>query len=628
MKGRDVARCARAQVGKSYKWATAGPNTFDCSGLTSYCYGQAGVTISRSSYDQAKLGTSVPLDKVEEGDILVYGGGSHVGVVVGPDRAVHALNEDLDIKEVSISQANLDLPFDGARRIIPKDDGAGSAPGGSSVSVTPQSNFRNLGNTDRESFTTQLSRTVTPGFTPPPLAEADAIYDALFMDGLTRLGAAMAWIERSNETNDADLQYYGRNLRNLWAVKNPNGTWARYESYAAAARMWRERILGPTYADLTTVADFIARYAPWSDGNDPQRYGQRVAALVNSMPLMDEEPPVEEPQVGFKVWNIPGLGQIKLPESITVEVILTPVGVHRPARRITPTGSTLHETGNRGYSAGARMHSNWQDGCTQGHPDGYVGVSMYVENRLVIIKIPLNESSIHSGDWRNNSHPSMEVCVNASRNAEQTEDTAMWMQAAILLARGQNAQDHLYPHTPSGCPAIINSRGRWPSIEQGVDERIALLRSGGSIPPAEEYAESKPIPKEWDGTDYVRESDGHRFYALQRVFVTNKETAARQSASPTSRKVRRNLRAGEAFLSYYITEGAEGMWLISQYGSRIFAADCTPRLGVLIGTEWRGDMPDAEDQIIIDDPSHGLSATDVPEDAPAIEKQTFMQADS
>lgn len=423
-----------------------------------------------------------------------------------------------------------------------------------------------------------------------------------------------------------------------------------FPNFTAAFSEFKRRITSPNDAYLSvgveTLGEYIERYLMgWIPG-DPNRpnppgesmdnlklYKSQIISRSNARaehygreggesPEEPEEP--AGPLEGFVSWDVPGLGYpLILPEGITVEVILTPVGVHRPGRKIDRTGSTLHETGNRGNGSGARMHSNWQDGCTQGHPDGYVGVSMYVENRLVLIKIPLNENSIHSGDWRNNAHDSMEVCVNADRNARVTEDTAMWVKASVLHGKGQNAKDHLYPHHPSGCPAIINGRGGWHGIEDGVDERITVLRSGGSVPPSVEYAEAFPVSKEWDGTDYVR-NDGHRFYALQRVFVTAKDTPALQSADPQAPKVRADLKKGEAFLSHYITEGAGGMWLVSQFGSRILAADCLPRLGVLNGTVWMGDQSDDVEDIILNEAHRGLSAAEVPEDAPALDKATFM----
>lgn len=121
--GSCVARCAERQVGKRYVWATAGPNTFDCSGLVAYCVKQCtGKEISRSSYDQARLGT--PVAQPQRGDILIYGNGSHVGIATAPNRQVTALNKGAGVITAAIP-GNMGLPYNGARRIV---SGAPSAP--------------------------------------------------------------------------------------------------------------------------------------------------------------------------------------------------------------------------------------------------------------------------------------------------------------------------------------------------------------------------------------------------------------------------------------------------------------------------------------------------------------------
>ena len=116
--------CALAQVGKPYVWATAGPDTFDCSGLVAYCYEAAtGHAISHSSHAQYRLGRGVSANRghLEPGDLVFYDtagdGAGHVGIVVGPDRAVHALNPAIGVGETGIHGANLGGPYLGARRL-------------------------------------------------------------------------------------------------------------------------------------------------------------------------------------------------------------------------------------------------------------------------------------------------------------------------------------------------------------------------------------------------------------------------------------------------------------------------------------------------------------------------------
>ena len=116
----DFVRCARAQVGKRYVWATAGPDTFDCSGLVAYCYRQAtGRTITRSSEDQYRLGKSVEQGAMEPGDLVFWGHGQadHVGIYAGSGDVVNALNEQRGVI-VSKLGAEYGLPYLGARRLL------------------------------------------------------------------------------------------------------------------------------------------------------------------------------------------------------------------------------------------------------------------------------------------------------------------------------------------------------------------------------------------------------------------------------------------------------------------------------------------------------------------------------
>jgi hypothetical protein len=278
---------AQGELGKPYSAHR------DCSGFTAWAARQADFLLPEGSVAQFKVGQSVPVRDIEKGDLVFWDtfgpSPGHVAIYDGEGGVLHALNPDRGIIRSDL-HANMGGPMVGVRRVIgtedasnPKDHDTGT--GGIVTSVTPQSPFRELGNTDRQSFRAALARTVDPATTSPfTPAVADAIYDVLAPKGLTRLAAAMAWIERSNETNRDDLQYYGRDLHNAWAVKNSDGSWAKYPDYAAAASAWADRILGPVYADLTTVADFIGRYAPWSDGNNPINYGRKVAAQVNALP--------------------------------------------------------------------------------------------------------------------------------------------------------------------------------------------------------------------------------------------------------------------------------------------------------------------------------------------------------
>lgn len=86
-----VVGTAYDQLGKPYVWGAGGPDAFDCSGLTSYCYSVgAGIEITHSSYGQAGCGTPVSVSELQPGDIVGFRGWGHVGIYVGGGQYIHA----------------------------------------------------------------------------------------------------------------------------------------------------------------------------------------------------------------------------------------------------------------------------------------------------------------------------------------------------------------------------------------------------------------------------------------------------------------------------------------------------------------------------------------------------------
>jgi cell wall-associated NlpC family hydrolase len=104
---------AMAQRGKPYVWAADGPASFDCSGLTSYAYAAAGISLPHSSLMQSRMGQAVSRDQLQPGDLVFfYSPVSHVGIYIGNGQMVHAPTSG-DVVKV----ARLMSGFSGARRI-------------------------------------------------------------------------------------------------------------------------------------------------------------------------------------------------------------------------------------------------------------------------------------------------------------------------------------------------------------------------------------------------------------------------------------------------------------------------------------------------------------------------------
>jgi cell wall-associated NlpC family hydrolase len=90
--GNTAARFALAQLGKPYQWAAAGPDAYDCSGLTMAAWLHAGYGLTHFTGDQVQAGTRVPglLTGARSGDLVFipgsHGGNGrlrHVGLVAG-----------------------------------------------------------------------------------------------------------------------------------------------------------------------------------------------------------------------------------------------------------------------------------------------------------------------------------------------------------------------------------------------------------------------------------------------------------------------------------------------------------------------------------------------------------------
>jgi cell wall-associated NlpC family hydrolase len=106
---------ALAQLGDPYEWAGAGPDTFDCSGLTQYAYGAAGMYLPHSSRLQSATGTPVAYADLQPGDLVFfYSPVSHVGMYIGNGQMVHAPRSGAVVTVVDLAY----MPeYAGARRI-------------------------------------------------------------------------------------------------------------------------------------------------------------------------------------------------------------------------------------------------------------------------------------------------------------------------------------------------------------------------------------------------------------------------------------------------------------------------------------------------------------------------------
>ncbi len=100
-----AVQAAYGQLGVPYRYATSLPGvSFDCSGLTHYAWGQAGVYLPRNSRAQAAATPRVSPAAAQPGDLIFYYSPiSHVGIYVGGGQLVHAPNSGTVVKVASVS---------------------------------------------------------------------------------------------------------------------------------------------------------------------------------------------------------------------------------------------------------------------------------------------------------------------------------------------------------------------------------------------------------------------------------------------------------------------------------------------------------------------------------------------
>jgi cell wall-associated NlpC family hydrolase len=114
--GATAAAAAESVVGAPYVFGAAGPSSFDCSGLTMWAWGQAGVYIPHSAAAQYSSLPRVPLSDVQVGDIIYYGNfGPHVAIYVGGGQIIHARHPGPGGQVQYSSMYGYDTPYGAVR---------------------------------------------------------------------------------------------------------------------------------------------------------------------------------------------------------------------------------------------------------------------------------------------------------------------------------------------------------------------------------------------------------------------------------------------------------------------------------------------------------------------------------
>jgi len=112
--GDAAASWALRQLGKPYVWGGAGPNAFDCSGLTMRAWQHAGVQLDHWTGTQWTSGPHIPIAGLQRGDLLFFASNPydpstihHVGIYIGHDMMVDAPYTGVNVRIDSIFEPGL-----------------------------------------------------------------------------------------------------------------------------------------------------------------------------------------------------------------------------------------------------------------------------------------------------------------------------------------------------------------------------------------------------------------------------------------------------------------------------------------------------------------------------------------
>lgn len=112
-KGDKALAFAKKQLGESYRYGSAGPSSWDCSGLTMGAWKSAGVNLPHSSQSQYSNGRKVSKSSLRAGDLVFfYSGPSHVGIYAGGGKIIHASKPGTPVQYIPMKY----MPYKGAVR--------------------------------------------------------------------------------------------------------------------------------------------------------------------------------------------------------------------------------------------------------------------------------------------------------------------------------------------------------------------------------------------------------------------------------------------------------------------------------------------------------------------------------
>lgn len=118
----SLVRTALDFLGVPYRNGGTDPSGFDCSGLVQYVFARHGLSVPREVREQYQVGREIDLKDAQPGDLIFFEtvsrGASHVGMIVGEGRFVHAPSSRGVVRVEAYIANYWSTRIVGARRVV------------------------------------------------------------------------------------------------------------------------------------------------------------------------------------------------------------------------------------------------------------------------------------------------------------------------------------------------------------------------------------------------------------------------------------------------------------------------------------------------------------------------------
>ena len=123
LQGRDVVKKAESFLGAPYRFGGTSDRGIDCSGLVYAVFGDFGIALPRTSYDQSNFGSGVSRANLQPGDLVFFHTGSsskvsHVGIYAGGGEFIHASTRSKRVKFDRMDNKYFRNRYVRARRVL------------------------------------------------------------------------------------------------------------------------------------------------------------------------------------------------------------------------------------------------------------------------------------------------------------------------------------------------------------------------------------------------------------------------------------------------------------------------------------------------------------------------------